>query len=250
MKKEYKNSILLILIILLCILGIIFYYRTIEGFQEDTTPQVINSRIRIDNTCSDPKQTNVFDRFTFVQPIGKDDDGNDTDCSMYTNYTIYNGFPFDTNNVCLPICDPEKGWHEYLPDRTYCVRSNCMNTVDLSGQIKTSWTHVCGPIAKQHYTLTSTLASISTVSQTFNTQFNQVNSNYSGLFTTLQSYNCANPANSANCLVRNTRLPAITDNYMTLNNLKNSINVNFIDLSNKMRPFNIVHRAFGCDLFI
>ena len=125
-----------------------------------------------------------------------------------------------------------------------------MNTVDLSGQIKASWTNVCGPIAKQNYTLTSTLASISTVSQTFNTQFNDVQSNYVGLFNTLQSYNCANPANSANCSVRNARLPAITDNYMTLNNLKNSINVNFIDLSNKMRPFDIIHRSFGCDLFI
>jgi hypothetical protein len=45
MKKEYKNSILPILIILLCILGIIFYYRTVEGFEVDTTPQVINSTV-------------------------------------------------------------------------------------------------------------------------------------------------------------------------------------------------------------
>ena len=246
MKKEYKNSILPILIILLCILGIIFYYTTMEGFEEDTTPQVINSSIRIDSTCSDPKQTNIFDRFTFVQPVVKDDDGNFT-CDPYTNYVKYVGFPFEDKGVCLPICDPEKGWYEYLPDRTYCVRSNCMNTVDLSGQIKTSWTHVCGPIAKQHYTLTSTLASISTVSQTFNTQFNQVNSNYSGLITTLQNYNCS--LDATKCTIRNARFPDIRNNYITLTNLKNSVNGTYIDLSNKLRPFDVVHRAFGCDLF-
>ena len=240
MKKEIKHNILPIFIILLCLLGIIFYYTSMEGF-EDTTPRVINSQIRIDNTCSDPKQTNIFDRFQFVQSLGKDGD-----CTPYTNYVIYDGFPFNTQKVCLPRCDPTKGWNEYPVDRTYCVRSNCMNTVDLSGQIKASWTNVCGPIAKQNYTLTSTLASISTVSHTFNSQFRDVQSNYVSLYNNLFSYNCANPEY---CAIRDARFPALSNNYTTLNTLTTSINSYAQDLSNKMRPFQNIYNAFGCDLF-
>lgn len=243
MKKEYKNSILPIFIILLCILGIVFYYTSFEGFQNDTTPRVINSQIRIDNTCSDPQQTNVFDRFTFVQPLSKD--GN---CDPYTNYIKYTGFPFDTQNVCLPKCDPDKGWYEYQFDRTYCVRSNCVNTLDLSGQIKASWTNVCGPIAKQNYTLTSTLQSISSVSQTFTSQFRNVQSNYVSLSNNMFSYNCS--INPNNCSIRDTRFPALASNYQTLNMLTTNINYNAQDLSNKMAPLTRAYNSFGCDLFI
>lgn len=242
MKKEYKNSILPILIILLCILAIIFYYTLIEGFQTTVPPRVINSVIRINNTCSDPNQTNIFDRFTFAQPLTKE--GN---CTPYMNYIKYTGFPYNIRNICLPICDPAKGWYEYEADRTYCVRSNCINTLDLSGEIQASWSKVCAPIAKQNYTLTSTLQSISTVTQTFNAQFFDVQSNYVNLYNNLNSFNCLN--NNEYCTIRNLRLPALTTEYQTLNTLKTNINQNAIDLSNKLTPFKTVYRGLGCDLF-
>lgn len=246
MKKEHKNSILPIFIVLLCILAIVFYYTVKESFQ-DKTPRTINSAVRIDNTCSDPSQTNIFDRFNFVQPLGKDEDGNDTDCDMYLNYIRYSEFPFNTKNVCLPKCDPTKGWYEYFQDRTYCVRSNCINTLDLSGQIKASWTNVCGPIAKQHFTLTSTLQSISTVSQTFNNQFRNVQSNYVTLYSDMYTFNCT--TNPTYCAIRDTRFPALTNNYNTLNSLRANIDLNMTQLSNKMAPFQRIHDSFGCDLF-
>lgn len=248
MKKDYRNSILLIFILLLCILAIVFYYTSFEGFQDttegfqDTTPRVINSSIRVDNTCSDPKQTNVFDRFQYVQPSVSNS------CTNYINYIQYSGFPFDVQTVCLPICDPLKGWYEYPSDRTYCVRSNCINTIDLSGQIKASWTNVCGPIAKQNYTLTSTLQSISSVSHTFNSQFRDVQSNYVNLYNTMYSYNCS--LNPNNCTIRDIRFPALTSNYETLNTLRTNINSNANQLSNKIRPLKQVYNEFGCDLFI
>jgi hypothetical protein len=242
MKKEYKNSIFPIFIILLLILGVIFYYTPVEGFQTPVPPRVINSAIRINNTCSDPNQTNIFDRFKFVLPVTSENN-----CTPYMNYVRYAGFPFDTKNVCLPECNPTKGWYEYIPDRTYCVRSNCINTLDLSGEIKASWTKVCAPIAKQNYTLTSTLASISTVTQTFNAQFTDVQSNYVNLYNNLNSYNCS--LNTGYCTIRNTKLPALTAEYQTLNTIKTNINLNATDLSNKMAPFKTIYSAFGCDLF-
>jgi hypothetical protein len=254
-----KKIIIPIVIIILLILVFSIYY-TYEGFQADNTPKVENSRIRIDNTCSDPNQTNIFDRFKFVLPLDKDDS-----CASYTNYVIYSNYPFNQYKVCVPICDGAKGWSIHPFDKTYCTRSDCVNTLDLSGEIKKSWSYVCTPLARQNYTLTSTLNSISSVTNAFNRQFNMAESNYFNLRSRRVDFVTANcpgtsptnpfpvtlsgqPPPSPYCSILNLGATPLANSYTTLRTLRDSINTNANQLSNKMGPFKNVYRSFGCDL--
>lgn len=248
-----KKIIIPIVIIILLILVFSIYY-TYEGFQADNTPIVVNSPIRIDNTCSDPKQTNIFDRFTFVQQLDKDNG-----CGTYTNYVIYSNYPFNNYKVCLPRCDTSKGWREHSFDKTYCTRDTCINTLDLSDEIKKSWSYVCTPLAKQNYNLTSTLNSISSVTNTFNRQFNMAESNYNNLLSRGLDWRTANcpgtsPTNPfgaglrPECAILNLGVAPLMNSYTTLRTLRDSINSNANQLSNKMGPLKNTYRSFGCDL--
>lgn len=248
-----KKIIIPIIIIVLLILVFSTYY-TYEGFQADNTPRVRNSVIRVDNTCSDPKQTHIFDRFTFVQQLDKNGG-----CATYTNYVIYSNYPFNNYKVCLPRCDPTKGWNEHPFDKTYCTRADCINTLDLSGEIKNSWYYVCTPLAKQNHNLTSTLNSISSVTNTFNRQFNMAESNYNNLSSRKLAWRTANcPGTSPTvpfgiglppeCAILNLGVTPLANSYTTLRTLRDSINLNANQLSNKMTPLKNAYRSFGCDL--
>ena len=240
-KKSYFYTILIFVIVLL----LIIYIRNVEQFT-DTTPIVVNTPIRANNTCSDPGQANLMDRFTYVKPVDGD---NDCQTTYGDKYIRYSNHPYTIHNVCLPICENEKGWAIYPADNTYCIRNDnyCKNTIDLSGSIKDSWGKVCSGIYQNHYKLTSTINSISTVSGTFNNQKNVIQNNYNNLSNHLYSYNCL--TNSNICFMASNRFPQIANNFNTINSNISNINYYYNDLSNKIRPFNTIYNDFNCDTY-
>ena len=245
---------LLFLILGIVILIYIIFNNVYEGFQEEeeieeelTVPVVKPSPVRQDGTCSDPDQKSILDRFDYTVPF--DANGNCPEIPGLKD-TFYQRCNYNGQSNCIVPCISSDGWTTYSNDRSLCVRIDgyCKGTEDLSNNVFDSWARNCSVVYKQYWNLTSTIRSISSVTGTINEQFVFVDSNMNYLSNGVYSnYDCL--ANSNKCAIRDLRYPAILSNYNTLNSIKNVVNRNYIDLSNKHAIFSNVYSSFSCDQY-
>jgi hypothetical protein len=232
---------LYVIITLLVILLIILFYNVYnESFSDLPKPVTENTRVRVDFTCPSSDQKNIFDRFDFVQKANSNG-------VCISNYTKINNY-FGLTNLCLPNCPP--GYSISSQDNTLCIANVCYNTKDLSENILNSWRNTCSVLYKNEFRLTSTIASISTVTNSFNDQFRTINSNYTDLNNRLNSFNCSGAANSAKCAIRDRHMRDIGSNYTNLNDLTQDINYNYNYLSNRKNAYNRVYYDLLCDRYI
>jgi hypothetical protein len=164
----------LIITLLVVLLIILFYNVYYENFEDLPKPITQNSPVRVDFSCPDGDQKNIFDRFDYVQTASSN--------LCPSDYTKINNY-FGLSNICLPNCP--SGYTLSAVDNTLCVANICHNTADLSANILGSWYNTCSVIYKNQYNLTSTIASISTVTRNFNDQSRTINNEYTDLFMTL-----------------------------------------------------------------
>lgn len=224
---------LILLGILILFFLILITYEIYEGF-DDNKPKARNTPIRSNNTCSDPEMTNMYDRFSkaTLQERGKACD---------TGYSSSNYFGLE---YCMPACEDD--YAPFSNDTTYCIRTDgmCENSTDLSNAIETNWNRVCAPLYRTNVNILSTMGSISTVISTINSQYNFVNSNFITFSNTLRTSPTTNPTN---IMLRNTVFNNnIVSNYFDIRTLKDSINSNFIAMSNKKDRFNYIYNSFDC----
>ena len=249
---------LLFLILGIVILIYIIFNNVYEGFQEEEeeeeeeeeliVPLVKPSPVRQDNTCSDPDQKSILDRFDYTVPF--EPSGICPEVKGVAAGTRYERCNYNGQSNCIVPCIREDGWTTYSNDPSLCVRIDgyCKGTADLSNNIYDSWSRNCSVIYKQYWNLTSTIRSISSVTGTINEQFVFVDSNMNYLSNGVYSnYDCL--ANSNKCAIRDLRYPAILSNYVTLNSIKNVVNRNYIDLSNKHALFSNIYSSFSCDQY-
>lgn len=212
-----------------------------------------NAQLRIDNSCPDPNQSSVYDRFTqgvwadMSQPMNQGATSNICKYEqqsaptgiIYSNYT-YKGNP----NVCLPDCPSN-----FIPspnDFTLCIAQACYNTEDLSSNIIASWRQNCGPMYKTQLDFTSTLRSVSTVTASINNQFAIASNNMNYLSNGAYSVNVIDASNK---LFRDSDFPNILLNYNTLQNLTNLTNTKYNNLLSSKSNFDANYYAFKCDLY-
>lgn len=230
-----------VIIALLVVLLIILFYKVYnESFVDLPKPVVTNTPVRVDFTCPSSDQKNIFDRFdNAVKAVSNV-------CPF--NYTKINNY-FGLSNLCLPNCP--RGYTISSNDNTLCIANVCYNTVDLSENILNSWRNTCSVLYQNQYRFTSTLASISTVTNSFNDQFRTINNNYTDLNTTLNRLNCsASPNNQAKCAIRDRHMRDISSNYTILNSLTQDINYNYNYLSNRKNVYDRVYYDLLCDRYI
>lgn len=223
---------LLLLGILILFFLILIAYELYEGFV-DRQPKAIASQVRENNTCSDPEMKYIYDRFprATIKAQGPCESG----------FTVSNYFGL---SYCMPNC--ENGYTPFSNDTTYCVRTDgkCQLSKDLSNTIQGNWAQVCGPLYKTNINLLSTMGSISTVISTINNQYNSANSNYLSLSTDINRYTGNEPTRT---LLRNSVFNTVVrSNYTDLRNLRETINSNFIVMSNTKDRFNLVYNSFDC----
>ena len=240
---KYTLFLILSIIILICIIVNNIY----EGFE--VSPITKPTPVRQDNTCSDPGQKNLLDRFDYTMPY--DSNGNCPAVKGLTN-VFYQSCNYYGQSNCIIPCVSADGWTTYSNDNSLCVRNDnlCKATTDLSQNIQESWAKNCGVIYKQYWNLNSTIKSISSVTGTINDQFVYIDSNINYLSNGVYSnYDCTNPANSNKCYIRDLRYPTILSNYHTLQTIHNTVNSSYIDLSNKQRLFSNIYSSFSCDKY-
>uniref|UniRef100_A0A6C0DA44 Uncharacterized protein n=1 Tax=viral metagenome TaxID=1070528 RepID=A0A6C0DA44_9ZZZZ len=229
---------LYVIITLLVILLIILFYNVYnESFANLPKPVTVNTPVRVDFTCPSSDQKNIFDRFDYATKSISN--------ICPSNYTKINNY-FGISNLCLPNCP--SGYTVSSNDITLCIANVCYNTPDLSENILNSWRNTCSVIYKNQYSLASTIASISTVSRSFNNQFTIVNSQYTDLNTTLSGFNCS--INPAKCQIRDRHMRDIGSNYTILNSLTQDINSNYIYLSNRKNVYDRIYYDLLCDRYI
>ena len=228
-----------IITLLVVLLMILFYTVYYEGY-ENPKPITEDSPTRVNFTCSDTDQTNVFDRFNYFQIA-------DSNNRCITNYTKLNNY-FGLSNICLPNCP--SGFTLSPVDNTLCVANSCHNSADLSQNILGSWYNTCSVMYKQQYKLTSTITSISNVTKSFNNQFRTIKTEYDGLNMTVNSINCSLPANSAKCAIRDRHMNDIGSNYNNLLDITSNINYNYNYLSNRKNSYDSVYYDLLCDRYI
>ena len=224
---------LLLLGILILFFLILIAYELYEGFV-DKKPKSRQTPVRSNNTCSDPEMEYMYDRFS--KAILKDPQ---KPCDAGYAISDYFGLAY-----CLPVC--EAGYTQFSNDTTYCVRTDgmCKNSDELSNNIETNWNRVCAPLYKMNVNTLSTMGSISTVISTINGQYNFVNSNF---FTFSNTVERSATTNATNLMLRNTIFNNnIVSNYFDIRTLKDSINSNFIMMSNKKDKFNYIFNSFDC----
>jgi hypothetical protein len=264
-----KRNWILGIILFLLVIGIFYLWNTQEalnneGFsdcadglikndQSNCVPHIApaNAPLRIDNTCPDPNQSSVYDRFAqgvwadMSQPMNKDkgackyEQQTAPSGITYSNYT-YKGNP----NVCLPDCPSN-----YLPssnDFTLCIAQACYNTEDLSSNILASWRQNCGPMYKTQLDFTSTLRSVSTVTGAINNQFAIASNNINYLSNGAYSVNVIDASNKLN---RDNDFPNILSNYYNIQTLTNQTNAKYNALLASKSNFDINYYAFQCDLY-
>ena len=229
----------LIITLLVVLLIILFYNVYYENFEDLPKPVTQDSPVRVDFSCPDGDQKNIFDRFDYVQTA------NSNICP--SNYTKINNY-FGLSNVCLPNCP--SGYTLSAIDNTLCVANVCHNTADLSANILGSWYKTCSVIYKNQYNLTSTIASISTVTRNFNDQSRTINNEYTDLNTKLTNINCSIPGNPAKCLIRDRHMINIGSNYNTIMDITTNINYNYNYLSNRKSSYDAVYSDLLCDRYI
>ena len=219
-------------------------------------PITINSPLRIDNTCSDPNQTAVYDRFAgavyadMTKTLNNVANGG-TPCS-YEN-TLNSNIQYDllpnpymgisNINLCLPKCTTFKGYIQSPNDFTLCLGSTCHNTPDLSNNILDSWYQVCGPLTKTELMYTSTLNSISSITSTMNAATFMATSNINVLSNKIYS-------SSKNTNVRDIFYPPILSNQTSLYNLTASIDSNYNLLQTDKNMFDSNYYSLLCDRYI
>ena len=233
------SKYLLLGIIFLFFLILILYDIYKEGF---SNPTVINTPLRADKTCSDPKMMNRIDRFHYVtnyDPIH----GCGGNGEAYPTYRQYNYF--GNSNICLPNCpdmyklDPN--------DHTYCVATNdlCYLTPDLSSNILNNWSKVCGPLYKFNDNINSTIGSISSVVSTINVQYKLLTPVMNGPNNFLTLLSNGSPDDTLNRFSTNF-YPGIVSNYNDIYSYQAIINSNYIELNNKKNNFDIMYNSFNC----
>lgn len=232
---------LYVIVTLLVILLIILFYNVYnESFTDLPKPVTGDSPVRVDFSCADSDQQNVFDRFNYAQ----DAKSNGICPSNYTKLTNY----FGLTNLCLPNCPP--GYTISPVDNTLCIANSCRNSADLSYNIIDSWNRTCSVIYQQQYRLTSTLASISTVTDSFRKQSGSVKSTYNDLNNSLQGIDCSLPGNPHKCIIRNRHMSNIDSTYNTLMNITSNINYNYNYLSNRKSSYDSVYYDLLCDRYM
>lgn len=241
---------LYVIVTLLVILLIILFYKIYhesftnnlyyENFTSLPKPITADSPVRVDFSCADSDQKNIFDRFDYVQ----DAKSNGACPSNYTKLANY----FGLTNVCLPNCPP--GYTVSPVDNTLCIANSCHNSPDLSYNIIGSWNKTCSVLYQQQYRLTSTLASISTVTDSFRKQTNIVNTEYNDLNNTLEG-NCSLPwANTSKCQIGERNMVKIRNNYNTIMDITSNINFNYNYLKNRKTSYDSVYYDLLCDRYI
>ena len=212
------------------------YYESFEG---PPKPITADSPVRVDFSCADSDQKNIFDRFDYVQ------DAKSNICpSNYTKLANY----FGLTNVCLPNCPP--GYSISPIDNTLCIANSCHNSADLSYNIIDSWNKTCSVLYQQQYRLTSTIASISTVTNSFKSQTGTINTEYNDLNTSLQGVNCSLPGNTNKCQIRDRHMANIRNKYNTIMDITSNINYNYNFLSNRKSSYDRVYYDLLCDRYI
>lgn len=236
--KYFVGMKLYVIIALIVVLLLILFYNVYyEEFSDLPKPVTTDSPVRSDFSCADSDQKNIFDRFDYVK--NKKLDG-----SCPSDYVGIDNY-FGLSNLCLPNCP--SGYTLSPVDNTLCIANVCHNSPDLSGNIRGSWFNTCSVIYKQQYNLTSTIASISTVTRNFKDQFNSVNFSYGDLRTSLNNYNCSQ--DPAKCAIRDRNMNNITSNYTNLYNLTSNISYNYNYLSNRKAAYDKVYYDLLCDRY-
>lgn len=232
---------LYVIITLLVVLLIILFYNVYnESFIDLPKPVTQNTPVRVDFTCPSSDQKNIFDRFEYARKTISNVCPAD-----YTKQPNY----FGLSNICLPNCP--SGYSESSVDRTLCVANVCYNTPDLSENIISSWKNTCSIIYQNQFRLTSTIASISTVTRSLNDQFKIVDSQYTDLNGTLSGFDCAASTNNrAKCGIRDRHMRDIGSNYTNLNSITFDVNSNYIYLSNRKNAYDNVYYDFLCDRYV
>ena len=267
-------------ILVLCIL--LLFSTSYEGFVTCGTGQVLNiegvcvypvkvknSKIRQNNTCSDPRQQNVIDRFDGAVLSDENRPENvgapctyeskkkgipsdyivnalDPRSAAAANYEVIPAY-YGMTNLCLPKCDTKKGYTKSPNDDSLCVSSECQNTADLSSNILDSWRQVCGPFTKTEHNLTSTINSISNVTDTLRKQFSIISSNVNKLSNGMYSYIGTNNDYKG---ARGNRFPNILSNYNTLNNAYSNTNIEYESIQEQKSYFDTLYNdKYYCDRY-
>lgn len=231
--------IVTLLVILLIILSYNTYY---ENFVSLPRPKTEDSPVRVDFSCADNDQKNIFDRFNFAQRT-------DINNRCPPNYAKINNY-FGLSNLCLPNCP--SGYFESSIDMTLCVANSCRNTPDLSANIQGSWYNTCSVLYQQQYRLTSTITSISNVMRSINTQTNIVDTEYTDLNNTLNNFDCLFPvgANIRRCNAIDQNKRNIDSNYNSIMNIRNNVNLNYNFLTNQKNRYDAVYYDLLCDRYV
>ena len=209
-----------------------------------------NGPLRIDNTCPDPDQSSVYDRFAqgvwadMTQSKNKDNVCSYEQQTAPTNIT-YKPYVYKGNsNVCLPDCP--LNFIPYVNDFTLCIAQECYNTIDLSSNILTSWRQNCGPMYKTQINFTSTLNSVSSVTASINNQFllaqSNINTLSNGIYATTMN-------DVSNVSSRNKFYPNIISNYYNIQNLKSQTNQKYNSMLATKSNFDSNYYTFQCDLY-
>ena len=226
-------------------------------------PITINSPLRQDNTCSDPNQIAIYDRFagavfadmTKPDNIKSTSSPNNKPCDYENKKNLKSSLSniqydlLDTPymgisniNICLPKCTSFKGYTQSANDITLCLGDTCHNTPDLSNNILDSWYQVCGPLMKTSLMYTSTLNSISSITSTMNSATYMATSNINVLSNKI--YNSA-----LNTSIRNIFFPPILANYNSLVNLTANIGSNYNLLQTDKNMFDSNYYSLLCDRY-
>lgn len=224
-------------------------------------PITINSPLRVDNTCSDPNQSVVYDRFAgaVYADMTKTDNqvaNGGTPCSYENKQNLktslsniqYDLLPspymgISNINLCLPKCTSFKGYTQSPDDFTLCLGDTCHNTPDLSNNILDSWYQVCGPLTKTELMYRSTLNSVSSITSTMNAATFFASSNINTLSNKIYS-------SSKNTNIRDIFFPPILSNYTSLLNLTNTIDSNYNLLQTDKNMFDTNYYSLLCDRYI
>ena len=228
MKYLLLGTILLLFLILL------YQINIKEGFN-DAGPQEVSLPIRSDGSCSDPNMLNMFDRFHYADVYNTNING-PTGCP--DNYVQYNYF--GNSNICLPNCP--LNYSIYPIDDTYCVATQCYVAGDLSGNIRESWNEVCSVLYRTDLILNSTIASISSVTNTVNIQYNTINSN----FIPFSNHLYTSGVDSNKLAIRDVNFPNILSNYNDIYSYQNVIQSNYLNLKDKKTVFDTLYTGFNC----
>ena len=210
---------------------------------------VTNSPVRNDNTCSDKKQRNMYDRFddaiwadmTRVNTSNTACAYESSNSGLHYDITTY----MDNSNLCLPKCP--SNYTVYDKDITMCIATSCMNTPDLSSNILNSWRQVCGPLYKTQLDFTSTLQSVSSVTGTLNEQYGTATINVQTLSNNM--FMTSNTASDASKQVRTTQWTPILSNYYTLHDSVNVANSNYAGMLSTKSEFGTYYSSFLCDRY-